>query len=157
METNPSEFEPSKLANKKVLELGSGCGLAGLAYMLRGASVTLTDLHKVTSSLTTRNAQTNYQNALSSGANSSVILQRPVVYAIDWTEHASNTVINAEGERETLIPEVYDIILLTDCVFSVELVPDLMATILKHVGPKTTVMVCHEVRDEVSCDCTVCC
>lgn len=57
MEVNSSDFEPSKMSSKKVLELGSGCGLAGIAFMLRGASVTMTDMVKVTSTLTERNAQ----------------------------------------------------------------------------------------------------
>ena len=40
----------------KVLELGSGCALAGISYMLRGASVVMTDLAVVVSALTERNA-----------------------------------------------------------------------------------------------------
>lgn len=88
--------------------------------------------------------QTNYLYAKNSDLNSNVIIQRPVVYPIDWTHHAS------EDPTVTLPAQIFDIILLTDCVFSVELVPDLMSTILKYTGPKTTVMVCHEVRDHVS-------
>ena len=42
----------------------------------------------------------------------------------------------------------FDIILLTDCVFSSSLVPDLINTILLFSHSKTTVMVCHEIRDE---------
>lgn len=56
-ETNSADFEPSKLASKTVLELGSGCGLAGITYMLRGAKVTFTDLEPVVEMLTARNVQ----------------------------------------------------------------------------------------------------
>lgn len=55
METNPKDYDPAKLAKKTVIELGSGCGLAGLAFLLRGAAVTFTDMQKVVESLTERN------------------------------------------------------------------------------------------------------
>ena len=41
---------------QSVIELGSGCGLAGIAYMLRGAEVAFTDLPEVVNALTERNA-----------------------------------------------------------------------------------------------------
>lgn len=43
-------------AEKRVLELGSGCGLAGIAMMMKGAYLTLTDLPDVVEQLTLRNA-----------------------------------------------------------------------------------------------------
>ena len=53
MEHNLSqkEFSTTKLKSQTVIELGSGCGLAGIAFMLRGASVTLTDLPGVVDAL----------------------------------------------------------------------------------------------------------
>jgi hypothetical protein len=42
----------------------------------------------------------------------------------------------------------FDIVLLTDCVFSALLVKDLVSTILKYTGPRSTVICCHEIRDE---------
>jgi predicted nicotinamide N-methyase len=56
MENNSTKFLPSSLQEKTVLELGSGCGLGGLAFMLRGARVVLTDLDCVIDSLTRVNA-----------------------------------------------------------------------------------------------------
>eukprot|EP00981_Chlorochromonas_danica_P011930 scaffold4347_cov269-Ochromonas_danica.AAC.20 len=55
MENNLRDFSPSKLNGQQVLELGSGCGLAGGAYLLRGAQVTFTDLQPVLTSLTIPN------------------------------------------------------------------------------------------------------
>jgi len=55
MECNPRDYDSSKLAGKTVLELGSGCGLAGIAFMMRGAVVTCTDLSAVTIALTMKN------------------------------------------------------------------------------------------------------
>jgi hypothetical protein len=47
----------------------------------------------------------------------------------------------------------YDYVLLTDCVFSAELAVPLVNTILCGCGPRTTVICCHEIRDEVSAAC----
>lgn len=44
----------------------------------------------------------------------------------------------------------YDYVLLTDCVFSATLAEPLVNTILCGCGPRTTVICCHEIRDEVS-------
>ena len=45
----------------------------------------------------------------------------------------------------------YDYVLLTDCVFAPELAVPLVNTILCGCGPRTNVLCCHEIRDEVSC------
>lgn len=65
MEHNPKDFQASKLADQTVLELGSGCALAGSAMMLRGAKVTFTDLLGVVASLTERNAEVALPSACS--------------------------------------------------------------------------------------------
>jgi predicted nicotinamide N-methyase len=56
MEQNPSHFSISNLSGKSVLELGSGCGLGGIAFMMKGARVVLTDLPSVVDELTTLNS-----------------------------------------------------------------------------------------------------
>ncbi len=43
----------------------------------------------------------------------------------------------------------YDYVVLTDCVFAKELAVPLVNTILCCCGPRTTVICCHEIRDEV--------
>ena len=57
IENNPSLFTRSALLDKSVLELGCGCGLSGLAMMLKGARVTMTDLQCVVEALTTTNTE----------------------------------------------------------------------------------------------------
>ena len=56
MEYNSKKFQHEQLLGKTVIELGSGCGLGGIAYMMRGAEVILTDLEVVVDTLTRPNA-----------------------------------------------------------------------------------------------------
>lgn len=46
----------------------------------------------------------------------------------------------------------FDYVVLTDCVFAKELAVPLVNTILCCCGPRTTVICCHEIRDEVKCN-----
>lgn len=73
-------------------------------------------------------------------------IQEPEIRAIDWTKEVA---IGADEGSAIATPQAYDIILLTDCVFSMELIDDLVGTINKYSGPKTTLLCCHEIRDEV--------
>jgi predicted nicotinamide N-methyase len=57
IENNPKLYSPSNLAGKTVIELGSGVGLGGICFMLKGADVTFTDLETIIESITTTNVQ----------------------------------------------------------------------------------------------------
>ena len=48
--------------------------------------------------------------------------------------------------------EGFDIILLCDCVFSEQLVPDLVRNIIEACGPRSVVYCVHEIRDESAND-----
>lgn len=61
--------------------------------------------------------------------------------SLDWTDSQKNTT--------ELLPS-YDIILLTDCIFSMELVDHIIQTINFYSNSKTTVICCHEIRDEIT-------
>ena len=135
------DFAASAVRGRSVLELGSGCGLAGISLMLRGAAVTLTDLEAVTSQLTRPNAMRIYHQFIGRGNVGGVQLIRPSVTSVDWTQHAAPC-------DEASLHSPYDLVLLTDCVFSRALVCDLVATIRKYSGLKSEVVCCHEVRDE---------
>lgn len=137
------DFTVSVMRGKSVLELGSGCGLAGISLMLRGAAVTMTDLEAVTSQLTQPNAMRIYHKFIGMGNVGGVPLIRPIVTSIDWTQHASTN-----NDSDSSLHTTYDYILLTDCVFSRSLVHELVSTIRKYSGLKSEVICCHEVRDE---------
>jgi hypothetical protein len=95
----------------------------------------------------------------------------PIVIPIDWTTFSPtifnepNIVLPSEFEEgepqsssnsETVVrksPEIilqppFDYVLLTDCVFSVLLISDLIRTIIASSSSKTEVICCHEIRDE---------
>ena len=135
------DFTVSVLRGRSVLELGSGCGLAGISLMLRGAAVTLTDLEAVTSQLTRPNAMKVYHQFIGMGNIGGVPLIRPTIASIDWTLYESPC-------DDSSLNTSFDYILLTDCVFSRSLVHGLVSTIRKYSGSKSEVICCHEVRDE---------
>lgn len=101
-------------------------------------------------------------------------IHKPIICALDWTTFApvassstttetSHILIEpnmapAEEKRYSVVCSrsftiegsmPYDYILMTDCVFSVVLVPYLIRTLLKLSSVHTQLFCCHEIRDEV--------
>lgn len=135
LETDPKNFKERDLRDKKVLELGSGTGLAGLSFLLRKAYVTFTDTADVIE-LTKLNAYKTYNIVKRMGT-----YHEPVVKVLDWTA--------TEAEQDNvMIDKPYDYVLLTDCVFSELLARPLVETILRACNKNTIVLCCHEIRDE---------
>jgi predicted nicotinamide N-methyase len=199
MENDPKTFSRNNLHSKTVIELGSGCSLGGVAFMLKGAKVYMTDLEPVTETLTRRNAKKVYRQVRSMGAQASTMSEHavmplfyePEVFPIDWTcvdplcdrkrladafegedmlsttqmmdrvtldagavVEAAESEVHIEDIRndrlkyQDALPGSFDYIVLTDCVFSVLLVEDLVRTIRHFCGPRSEVICCHEIRDE---------
>lgn len=141
IEYNPSLYSATTIAGKSVLELGSGTGLAGLSLMILGARVTFTDLPDVVAQFTSINTSRIYNQLKSMGSGYlRSEIHEPIVRPLDWTWD--------EDMRSNTITDTYDIVLLTDCVFSTKLVPFLIQKIIKASGPKTQVIAIHEIRDE---------
>ena len=131
---------------KSAIELGSGPGLSGIALMLKGLKVTLTDLAKVTSSLTTDNARRVYAQMTTAGSGAFAHpLFPPHVYPLDWTDWDAFAAIDGAGGASGA---PYDVLLCTDCVFSVPLVVPLVTCLRRLSGPHSVLYVCHEIRDE---------
>ncbi len=177
--SNKKDLSVETLRRKRVLELGSGTGLAGMCVMLRGAQVTMTDLACVTETLTFANVLQFYKQLRSegSGAIFGIEIECPRVFSLDWTDVdgvskmlAYAAPIDTPGATTVKVDDVetdnvkqadteegcplwealtlpYDIVLLTDCVFSIHLVPDLVRTIQQCTGPKSIVYCVHEIRD----------
>ena len=142
MEFNCRMFPAESLNEKFVVELGSGCGLAGIAFMMKGAKVCMTDLNAVTERLTSVNANHLFSQLTSLGTGSLPNrIHRPVVHPLDWTDwDAFESTCEYGGTS-------FDIVLLTDCVFSVSLAPYLVDCIRKFSSNHTVVYCCHEIRD----------
>ena len=68
---------------------------------------------------------------------------------IQSTSNDITTSLN-NNEWRQVVTGTYDYILLTDCIFSVLLVPFIIQTLLKLCHTQTEVICCHEIRDEVS-------
>ncbi|KAG6523015.1 hypothetical protein ZIOFF_020174 [Zingiber officinale] len=116
-------FCPSKLKGKRVIELGAGCGLAGLGMALLGCNVTSTDQTEVLP-LLMRNAERNscwitQANPDSGSASFGCI----TVAELDWG--------NEDHIRAVEPP--FDFILGTDVVSSIDTVPCKIDSLMKHV------------------------
>jgi predicted nicotinamide N-methyase len=109
--------------------------------MMKGAQVMLTDMQKVTETLTEMNANRMYcqLNSKGKGALPYPVMQHSV-RALDWTDWDS---------FKTPDPGLFDFVLLTDCVFSALLAEPLVNCISRLTGTHSTVYCCHEIRDEV--------
>ena len=68
----------------------------------------------------------------------------------DTSTQSRDTEDNSSSFDKLVASAPYDYVLLTDCVFSAELAVPLVNTILCCCGPRTNVICCHEIRDEVS-------
>ncbi|CAI5709920.1 unnamed protein product [Hyaloperonospora brassicae] len=117
-------------AGQSVLELGSGCGLAGLVASSLGADVLLTD-QKEALELLRRNVETN---AASESARA-----RLHVAECDW------------GADERLPRDSYRYVLVSDCInpiYGRESWRNLARTIRRFSDGETRTYVAHEVRGE---------
>ena len=134
-----NEFSADKMRGRSVLELGSGTGLGGCALMARGCRVVFSDLAPVCAEITTNNATRSYHKLKSYSLP--IDLHPPSVIPIDWTD-ADNL--------QDLRDSSFDVILLTDCVFSELLIPSLVRTVVEACGSRKGVVVyaVHEIRNE---------
>ena len=114
----------------RCVELGCGCGLLGLTLALRfrGVDMTLTDQERVLASVTRSNVAKNrelYDKAKRAA---------PRVMALDWEIPEELDAVRAAGP--------YDVVLGTDVIFSVSLVPALIRSIESTLKKKKT-SVCY--------------
>lgn len=114
-----------------VLELGSGCGVVGiaLAELLPQCSVFLTDLPEVEEIITHNIA------AARPAPSSKVEFQ-----TLDWDEPVSDDVF----------PDPLDLILISDCTYNADSLPALVSVLdqLVHRSPKAIVLVALKRRHE---------
>lgn len=114
---------------KKVVELGSGCGLVGCVAAFLGAHATLTDLPDRLR-LLRKNVDTNLR--------SGHILGSALVSELTWGD---------DPDPELLEP-LPDYVLGSDVIYSEEAVGDLLLTLQQLCGNHTTIILAGELRND---------
>ena len=153
------------LSRCKVLELGAGAGLLGLAVAARGAKATVLTDHPNAMPLLERNVRRNSAlfetraelvgkkrkkrgdanaDTETTTTTTSTSKSKPKCMPLDWTNDAHVDAVAAEGP--------FDIILATDVVFNESLVTPLLAAIRACGGPRTVAYVCVQERCAVAFD-----
>lgn len=122
------ESERIHLQGKKVIELGSGCGLVGCVAALLGAQVILTDLPDRLR-LLKKNVEANLYGDVRGSAT---------VNELTWGDELDNDMRNP-------LP---DYVLGSDVIYSEGAVVDLIATLLDLSGTQTTVILAGELRND---------
>ncbi|MBA0867725.1 hypothetical protein Goshw_003350 [Gossypium schwendimanii] len=139
-------FCPSKLKGKRVIELGAGCGVAGFGMALLGCDVVSTDQIEVVP-LLKRNVERNTSRILQMSSCSGALFS--VIYMIILDSFGSIKVAELDWGNEDHIKAVgppFDYVIGTDVVYAEHLVGPLLQTIIALSGPKTTIMLGHEIR-----------
>ncbi|XP_050916827.1 uncharacterized protein LOC127131995 isoform X2 [Lathyrus oleraceus] len=118
------------LQGKKIVELGSGCGLVGCIAALLGGEVVLTDLPDRLR-LLRKNIETNMKHISLRGSITATELT--------WGD---------DPDPELIVPTP-DYILGSDVVYSEGAVVDLLETLAQLSGPNTTIFLAGELRNDV--------
>ncbi|KAA8533379.1 hypothetical protein F0562_033088 [Nyssa sinensis] len=116
------------LQGKKVVELGSGCGLVGCIASLLGAQVILTDLPDRLR-LLKKNVEANLYGDVKGSAT---------VNELIWGD-------NLDPEMSEPLPGY---VLGSDVIYSEEAVTDLLTTLLELCGTQTTIIFAGELRND---------
>ncbi|XP_065865025.1 uncharacterized protein [Euphorbia lathyris] len=127
-------FCPSKLKGKRVIELGAGCGVAGFGMALLGCDVVATDQIEVLP-LLTRNIDRNTSRIKQMDTNSDSFGSIKAA-ELDW----------GNEDHTRAVDPPFDYIIGTDVVYAEHLMEPLLQSIFALSGPKTTILIGHEIR-----------
>ncbi|KAL1826986.1 hypothetical protein ACET3Z_005398 [Daucus carota] len=116
------------LRDKKVVELGSGCGLVGCIAALLGAQVVLTDMQDRLKLLKKNVEENLYGNVRGSAT----------VIELTWGDKPDPKLNNPSP----------DFVLGSDVIYSEEAVIDLIETLVELCGPQTTIILAGELRND---------
>ncbi|RZB60827.1 Protein N-lysine methyltransferase METTL21A isoform B [Glycine soja] len=117
------------LQGKKIVELGSGCGLVGCIATLLGSEVIVTDLPDRLR-LLRKNIETNMKHVSLRGSVTATELT--------WGE---------DPDPELIDPKP-DFVIGSDVVYSEGAVVDLLETLMQLSGPNTTIFLAGELRND---------
>ncbi|CAD5168319.1 uncharacterized protein LOC135623398 isoform X1 [Musa acuminata AAA Group] len=133
-------FCPSKLKGKRAIELGAGCGLAGLGMALLGCNVISTDQTEVLP-LLMRNVERNTSRMMQANPDSGLAASfgSIEVAELDW----------GNEDHIKAVDPPFDYIIGTDIVYAEHLLEPLLQTILALSGPRTVILLGYEIRSTV--------
>jgi len=135
---NP-QFSLGRLQGKRILELGSGCGLLGISLAKRGAHVELTDKPSVLPILR-RNVELNIRERVH-GINEGEILHGTArVSTLEWGNNLE--------EMSIQLGAPFDIIVASDCIYSNSSIMPFIGTLVAMSNTNTTILISNELRDE---------
>eukprot|EP00850_Spirogloea_muscicola_P013073 SM000087S23355 [mRNA] locus=s87:265381:268142:+ [translate_table: standard] len=134
------DFARERVSGSRVLELGAGCGLAGLGFALLGGNVLLTDQAEVLPILM-RNADRNSTRAQLTAHDHSSIGHVGTVEVAELQWGNEKHIAAANGP--------YDYIVATDVAYNEQLVEPLVDTILSLSTSSTTILVGQESRSTI--------
>ncbi|RYR70454.1 uncharacterized protein LOC130967695 isoform X1 [Arachis stenosperma] len=140
-------FSPAKLKGKRVIELGAGCGVSGFGMAMLGCDVIVTDQKEVLP-LLQRNIERNISRVMQKNPdlNGDNSLQANIFFLESF---GSIKVAELQWGDESHIKAVdppFDYIIGTDVVYVEHLLEPLLQTILALSGPRTTILLGHEIR-----------
>jgi predicted nicotinamide N-methyase len=142
-------LRPELVGDKRVLELGSGIGLAGLACAGLARTVTLSDMDRASATdydspygLLDSLRRSADDNGFGAGAGAGAVSVR----RIDWRECAEvDAAADAAADR-------FDVVLASDCVYYAELLPPLLGALRRFLAPEGTAYVLSTERGYVETD-----
>ncbi|KAG1668811.1 hypothetical protein FOA52_004905 [Chlamydomonas sp. UWO 241] len=117
------EFSRPKLKGKRVLELGAGMGLGGIAFSMLGADVVLTDTVDVVP-LLRRNCEANLGRGVAR------------VEELDWYQ----------PEQAAQLKPPFDYVAAADCIYHENIVKDFHRVVMDVTNDKSVVLVVNELR-----------
>jgi predicted nicotinamide N-methyase len=145
------EQNPSLVANKSVLEVGSGTGVVGIScYFLNAKKVLLTDLE-----YTIDNLRSNIEHNLKSNVTrlaSPDIIQSDVIQTSSTSSTISSEILDWKNETTYPLEESWDVIVGADVIWLEDLVESLVHTLSKCSSSNTIVYLAHQVS---SCYCII--
>ncbi|EFJ17374.1 hypothetical protein SELMODRAFT_114854, partial [Selaginella moellendorffii] len=133
---NRGQLNGVQMAGKRAIELGAGCGVAGLAMALMGCNVVLTDQVEVLP-LLLKNVERNVARIkLASVTSTSESVGNVSVAELDWGNSCHIAALEPP----------FDFIIGTDVVYAAQHLEPLLTTILSLCGPRATVVLAYEFR-----------
>eukprot|EP01111_Echinosteliopsis_oligospora_P016633 TRINITY_DN6987_c0_g1_i1.p1 TRINITY_DN6987_c0_g1~~TRINITY_DN6987_c0_g1_i1.p1 ORF type:complete len:136 (-),score=16.70 TRINITY_DN6987_c0_g1_i1:80-487(-) len=121
---------PSDLQGKRIIEIGAGCGLVGIAAGMRGASVQITDLPEYVP-LMESNIINNKSHIISSGGEVKAI-------SLPWG--------TLDADQLSCFQAPVDFIVGSDIVYALQGFNELIATMVSLSDKNTVVLVAYEHR-----------